>query len=277
MINHIDILLKTIEKIVSKKIELNYVLEELTKALNSKRSKVIILATGLTGFMMEDMIKSFSYLFKFDNKRLIVYIPGKDHSDLWSGEDWRHLEKEGSVGALDALETDLKVGDVIINFTSTEKTDYVNSFLKEAKVHGAKTILISSADKSSNKLDSDFYVNIPVENPMVKNLYIGNHSTVHKAIAEWLFLEYFNSKGQIVNNNVLTMKLWTGRLREIAFETLSSIFEDFEINEFNKLCEESDGEMAVIYLMKAKKCSVDKAKDTLLKTNFNIEEALKLV
>lgn len=274
---------KSSMEMVKNENELEDVFQDVLKTLNKKHGRVFFLATGLTGFMIKDILHSLSYLFKWDEKRLLVIIPGQEHYNLTENEEWRDYEDLNTVGALEALELKLNKNDLLISLTTTERTRYVYGLLFQAKVNGCNVIQISSAKETlfgkDLERDSiiDKHIHIPMSDKSIENLFIGNHNTVLKASAEYILLRFFEESGQILNNNIMTINAWTGKLKHIAYMTLAKEFPELTEVKANQLLEKCENDMAAVYLILKKNTTYPKAKKALIDAEYHVKKALKLV
>lgn len=273
----------TSNEMVKNEKALEDVFQEALKTLNQSEGRVFFLATGLTGFMIKDFLHSLSYLFKWDKERLLVIIPGQEHNNLTEDEEWRNYEDLNTVGALEALELNLNKNDLLVSLTTTEKTRYIHGLLFQAKVNGSKVIQISSAKETlygkDEEKDSiiDKHIHIPLSGKSIENLFIGNHNTVLKASAEYILLRYFEESGQIIDDNILTINAWTGKLRHIAYTTLLKSFPDLTEAKAIEYFEKCNNDMAAIYIILEKGLTYAKAKKLLKDNKYNIKKVLELV
>lgn len=272
-------LIDTIDKVEQYNNELEYITQEFQNRFNGK-GRIILLSAGPIAYMNDYLTESFKYLFKFDWDKLVNIQPGKSYEDYFpknSNKSWRNIENEKSIGAIDTIEMNVTKDDFIIAFSVTGKTNYINQFIKQSKEIGARTALITSSPHATNDI-ADVNINLPVENKMIKGLYIGNHTTILKLIIESIFFKTFEDMGQIYNGMILTTNTWTNKLKEISMSVLCEFNSELSIDDGKRILEESDNELSVAILKLSHNIEKEEAKKILEKNNYDFKlifESLK--
>lgn len=250
--------------------------EEITNILQSENGKIYLLATGQTAHMINKLVESFKYLFKFDEDRIVPIIIGMNHEEAININDLRSIESEQSIAAIDALELNLSSNDMIINFTSTEETPYANNMLKSANDLGAKIAIVSSSETSNHShVEVDYYIHVPLKSKVIENLYIGNHTTILKTALEFIMFKSFENLGQIVDKKVMTTKMWTKRLLETSYESIHDFDSEMTFDEFVSLSEKCEYEFSVVIICLIKSLEPGEAKKLLEKRKYNFKKILK--
>lgn len=244
------------------------------KKIRDKKGRVFLLGAGQTGQMILNLIETFNYLFKFDKYSLIPIVAGLNQN-FTDDSNWRKIESERSIAAIDVTEYEISENDLVINFTSTESTPYNISFLKTAFDLSAITIVISSSKKigDSSKYATN-YIHIPLVGESIENLYIGNYTTILKVAMEKVLFHVFEINGQIINGNICTTKVWTKRLREITFEVAKKFNDDLTFEHYCKILIDAENELSIALIMLNKNIDSIEAKKLVEKNKYNLTSFL---
>lgn len=238
------------------------------------KGKIYIISAGPNADMIDDLFYSFSYLFKFNKEKFVIVKAAQKHK-LYS-EDWKDYENSKSIGAYDATQYRISQNDLIIGLSVTGKTHYINHFIREFKTRGAKTSIITSSNLFGNLDFADVHIDLSIEEKTIIGLYIGNHTTILKAVIENIFFNVFEELGQISNNLILTTKVWTRKLFETSLSVFEVLFPEVSKDEVEKLLKQCDGEQSVVIVMLKKGISKNKALKLLKDNSFDFK-ALNLV
>ncbi len=251
----------------------NNVIEEVYKKFNST-GRIIFLATGQMGNLIMEEVKSFKYLFKIPDGKIKVIISGIEYDEIDNSLQ-RSFENVDSIGTLSAIENNVSSKDVIVAFSATGKTNYVNAFLKESKDKGAFTSIVNS---SKNKLNFDYVdedINIAFDNKFINGLYSGNNITILKIAFEVIIFSSFEKIGQIYNNNIMTTNIWTEKLKGISIETIKKYKKNITSEEISKFIKITNGELSLILTMIKLNIDLESAKKIVLKNNYNFKIIFK--
>ncbi len=271
MNKYFESLIESLENIGMIENEISEAAKKVGDFLKSDKGRLIIISAGAFSAYINETIKSFRYLFKYDHSRIITIKSGEKYRELLNDES-RKIENIKAVGVLDVMEMNVDNDDIVIALSATNSTEHIKYFMKQSHECGAYIINITSPSKGTFKKDYvDLPINLYIKNKTIKGLYIGNHTTILKVIIESIFFEAFKNVGQIVGGMILTTHTWTKKLRNSSFEVLRFFDEHLTNEQAIELLKESENELSVAILKKTKNISNEEAKAILerYKYNFN--------
>jgi len=252
----------------------DFIIEQINKNMKNPKGRVIFLATNQIGNFIKTSIDSFDYLFKFSKNKFNIIISGEYFENI-DKEKRKELENNKSVGVISAIENNITKNDVIIGFTATGKTNYVNSFMKESNEKGATTILITSSSTVEEYPFIDKQINLFIKNKTINGLYIGNHTTMLKISFELITFSFFERIGQIYNNDIMTMKIWTKKFRFVSYEIIRKYEPNITDKKIEELIEETNGELSIILTMIKLKLDFISSKKIVEKNKYNFMKIFK--
>ncbi len=257
----------SIKEILEKRELIEKISNEVSKRIIDQ-GRIYIISAGAVSDIVNSFISSFDYLFKYNKEKIISISAGKAYKELYPLK-WRHFENNKTIGALDAMEMGINEKDLILSLSSTGETDYVKNFLNESKSLGALTYSITASPQE--QITEHNNLNITV-NKTIQGLYIGNHTTILKAIIEGIMFNSFKNLGQIHNGMILTVDVWTDKLFYTSFEVLSKLSPGLTKEEAKKLLKSSDQQLSIAIIMLMKKISKEKALEELNKVNYDFRK-----
>ena len=255
----------------------NILFDNIVKKLKDKiynNGRIIFISTGNTGHSIELLIKSFEYLFKVPKDKFQIIISGEEYKEI-DFYNQKEFENNKSIGTISAIEKNISKDDIVIGFSATGKTNYVNAFLKESKEKGAFTSLIISSENNINDSFVDQKITLSLEEKNIKGLYIGNHTTILKIAFELIIFNLFEEIGQIYDGNIMTTKIWTQKLKEVSIETIRKFNSKIEDDEIENLLKETNGELSLILIMIKLNIELKDAIKIASKNNYNFKKIFK--
>lgn len=245
-----------------------------SEKLNDKNGRIFVLASGQNGALLHHMIISFDWLFRVKENKLFMIVPGAFYKRN-EVDNWKEYENDSSIGSIEAKNEKLNENDLVIAFSVTGETLYINGFLKEAHSKGSKTIMVLSnfdSDDKSKYLDKKLVIDL--EEKIIKGLYVGNYTTIFKLVFEMIFYSAFRRMGQISRGRILTTKIWTEKMfltsREII-KYFTGIEDDEKARSLVKQC---DGELDVLIVSVIKNMTPKEARELLIKEDYNVKKII---
>ncbi len=235
--------------------------------------RIFIVVAGPVAKMTDYLYDSFRYLFKLDWEKIHIIEAARRHEQSFRDKnEWKHLENDKSIGAIDAIEMGINECDYVLGLSVTGNTKYINQFLKQSGDSGAGTAIITSSTKAEELSYIDTTINFQVQNKTVKGLYIGNHTTILKLCVEVIFFDVFEKLGQIINGMIMTTKIWTDKLFMVSMNVLWEIDPNLSIEDGRQLVKESDGELSIAILKLLKNYTTEEAKNILEDNKYDFNK-----
>ncbi len=265
----IDSLISGLKEVKIKQEDITSISAEIIKRINGQGT-VLFLAAGPVSKMIDSLVDSLEYLFKYPKGKIKSITSGKKYKELYE-EDWKHFENNRTIGAIDVIELGIQKEDIVIALSSTGKTEYINNFLKESNALGASTIYITTANDEKELESYGKSINITLPKT-INGLYTGNHTTILKVILDRILFHTFEELGQIHNGVILTTNIWTKKLMWTSYQALKYFDDSITEEEAEKLVKECDNELSIAIVMLKTKLSKKEAIDILKKNNYNFKK-----
>ncbi|BDU67421.1 MAG: hypothetical protein TYPL_0740 [Candidatus Tyloplasma litorale] len=273
MKDYFKTLIETFKTLEYYKKDFDLIADLLTKKIHDRKGRIILISSGPMINMIQYMVNSFDYLFKIDNKKFLIIEPGKKYINFYE-KNWKKIENDKSIGAFDAKEFLVNKNDLVLAFSVTGKTNYINNFLKQAHQCNAKTIMIKSSSFIDNINFVDIKINIELAKKSIEGLYIGNHTTILKMVFEYIIFKMFENLGQIFEEKILTTKIWTKKMMINSLEVLRSFNPNMSDKELENLIVKAENELSIAIVMSKLNVNIDKAKIILQKNKYNFKNIL---
>lgn len=159
--------------------------------------------------------------------------------------------------------------DVLIGLSASGRTPYVNSALKYAKTLGAKTIAISTSKNPKIGENADLEIVALVGPEAITGSTRMKSGSAQKMIINTISTGVMIRCGYVYQNLMINVQATNAKLRERAKRIIQLVSNISDERLINDLLVEANYNLKEIIISLVKKISIKKARNLLLKNDFN--------
>jgi len=198
------------------------------------------------------------------------FIAGGKEAMFVAQEGAEDSEDTGRAAIEEAM---IAIPDVVCGLAASGRTPYVHGALKEAKMRGCKTILVTTVPAEQIELDVDYLIDVPVGAEVVMGSTRMKSGTAQKMVLNMITTGAMIRQGKIYENVMVDLMLTNEKLVERAKRILM-IFSDIDYDRAEELLNKAGGHVKTALVMALGDVTKSNASRLLKQHNGFVRKAL---
>lgn len=207
--------------------------------------------------------------FGTDPEQIKGFIAGGQEAMFVAQEGAEDLETNG---AADIEKIKAATPDVVCGLAASGRTPYVHGAIKEGKVRGCQTVLITTVPAEQIDLQVDHLIAVPVGPEVIMGSTRMKSATAQKMILNMITTGAMIRMGKVYENVMVDLMLTNKKLVERAKRIIMT-FTDSDYERAGKLLQASDGHVKTALLMGLGDMDAASARTLLKEHNGFVREA----